>query len=185
MQHAPFASAIVVVTAALVTVTAVAGCDVCDGADGLDGSFVLRTQDDVDAFPDGKCVRGDLSIGSADGQFATNDSITDVSKLAALELVEGTVSVEGNKVLQSLSLPALTYAGRRLLEPDGNANKVRGGLFINANQSLTAIDLPALTDVGGCFTIIENGALDPGVADAIFRKTKTHAVPGAGSSAYG
>src|SRR4051794_39392351 len=111
MHQAPFFAAVFGVVGVTLTLT---GCDVCDGSDGIDGTHLLRTQADVDAFPDGKCVRGDLAIGIRDGEGSTaNANISNVDALAKLEIVEGTLSVEGNLSLTTLSLPALTFVGRR------------------------------------------------------------------------
>ncbi|HEX2688762.1 MAG TPA: hypothetical protein VHN14_19200 [Kofleriaceae bacterium] len=82
-------------------------------------------------------ITGDLIIGPTVG-------IQEVT-LGELRVVEGTIHVASNGLLQGVYLPRLERAGR--IEIDGNV-------------ALTMISLPHLAAVGGAFHITDNASLE-------------------------
>jgi hypothetical protein len=155
-----------------------AACDPCDGPDRIEGSFHLRDQRDVDDFPSGRCVVGQILVGVFDDGAPASAAITSLDGLGELEIIEGTFHLNGNSALTRIALPNLQWIGRRLLAPNADSKQVRGGFFIHNHENLSDLDLPELTDVGGCIEVENNLSLDPRIVDELFRRVRAHALPG-------
>ncbi|SDL26334.1 Por secretion system C-terminal sorting domain-containing protein [Catalinimonas alkaloidigena] len=82
--------------------------DVCDG------TVVLATQADVNAFAC-KTVKGNLVIGIGDLANTTVSDITDLSPLASLTSVGGTLMIRATRLKTLAGLGQLTSVGVRLL----------------------------------------------------------------------
>jgi hypothetical protein len=87
------------------------------------------------------CLRG---VGG-NVEVQTNEVATDLSGLSLLTTVGGTLTIDQNHHIESLSLKRLTSVG--------------GDLNVRHNSQLSALSLDNLTDVGGTFNIYQNNAL--------------------------
>jgi hypothetical protein len=124
-------------------------------------SLVVRTgaRLDLSGLRAPLAITGDLVIGPTVGL----EELT----LPGVRVVEATVRVVGNGLMQGLFLPGLERAGR--IEIDGNVAvttislprlaTIAGALVVTDNASLEMLDLPALTSVDGELVVARNPKL--------------------------
>lgn len=132
-------------------------------SENYDGSIVLKTQEEIDAFPF-KSISGDLTIS-----FVEN--ITNLKGLDGLTSIGGNLRIFGNESLTSLSgLENLTSVGYRIeifhnpslssLQALENISKISADLYIGDNKVLNSLSgLENITSVNGYVIVINNDNL--------------------------
>lgn len=135
------------------------------GSNERNADVELNTEADLIAFCAGSCelsLNGDLTVGTA---------VSDLSTLSCLRSVSGTLSINGNAALSTLSgLDALSTVGNlgigknsALGDLSGLAalKSVAGIVAISGNDALTELSgLDALGSIGGSLYISSNNALE-------------------------